>query len=47
MVGLVVHAAVQVPAQRLIERLGPRDVTDAEGDEAQSLVHGGLRPSSR
>src|SRR4029453_4676953 len=41
-VGLVVHAPAQVPAERLVERPGARDVADAEGDEAQPLVHGYL-----
>jgi hypothetical protein len=31
-----------VPAEGLVESLGPGDVADAEGDEAEALLHCGL-----
>jgi hypothetical protein len=37
-VGLVVHAPIQAPAERLAECLGARDVADAEADEAGNPV---------
>src|SRR5215212_4439853 len=37
-VGLVVHAPAQMPAERLVERLRPRHIADAESDKTEPLL---------